>query len=261
MITKTKLCKVCKAEIAKNANPCPHCGANQWSSFKKMTVCKTCGNNIARSANVCPHCGANQWSSFTKMTLCKTCGGKIAKSANVCPNCGAKQNVALIAVRVITVIVAMLLILAILSPLINSSGRNGNATQPSASVGTSAPPTTDAATETNTAPQAISITATDIWKAYSDNTVNADSLYKNKLIAVSGTISNIGQDLITKAPCVSINSGDAYGIYAVQCYFPKNGDQNDKIASLSDGDFITIYGTCQGTPILQVQLSNCYLPE
>lgn len=106
----------------------------------------------------------------------------------------------------------------------------------------------------------ISISAESLWSAYDENKVNADDLYKDELLAVSGTIIDIGQDLITKAPCVSLDTGDSLGLYAVQCFFPKNGDQDDLIAALSDGDYITIYGTCEGTPVLQVQLYKCYLP-
>lgn len=107
----------------------------------------------------------------------------------------------------------------------------------------------------------ISISAEDLWNAYDENKVNADNLYKDELLAVSGTIIDIGQDLVTKAPCISLDTGDSLGLYAVQCFFPKNGEQDDLIAALSDGDYITIYGTCNGTPILQVQLSKCYLSE
>lgn len=133
------------------------------------------------------------------------------------------------------------------SPSHAVSGQPGNA------------PAVDVApTPTPIAP--ISISAEDLWKAYDDNKVNADSLYKDELLAVSGTIIDIGQDLVTKAPCVSLDTGDSIGLYTVQCFFPKNGEQDDLIAALSDGDYITIYGTCEGTPILKVQLSKCYLP-
>lgn len=106
--------------------------------------------------------------------------------------------------------------------------------------------------------EAIYVSAKDLWSAYSDNAVKADGLYKGELLAVTGTISNIGQDMITKAPCVSLKTNDSLGIYSIQCFFPKNGDQTDQIADLSDGDIVTIYGTCQGVPIANVQLSDCY---
>lgn len=119
---------------------------------------------------------------------------------------------------------------------------------------------TEPAQESNT-PAFIPVSAEELWTAYSENAVNADRQYKDQLIAVTGTISDIGQDLITKAPCISLESGNDFGLYAVQCFFPKNGEQEDFIASLSDGDSVTIIGECKGIPVANVQLSNCYFEE
>lgn len=88
-----------------------------------------------------------------------------------------------------------------------------------------------------------------MWAAYKENTVNADALYKDKILVVTGTIQNIGQDIVTKAPCISIETNDGYGLYPIQCFFPKNGDQTDLIAQLKDGDQIVIAGKCDGIPL------------
>ena len=106
-------------------------------------------------------------------------------------------------------------------------------------------------------PEEITISATDLWAAYKENTVNADALYKDKILVVTGTIQNIGQDIVTKAPCISIETNDGYGLYPIQCFFPKNGDQTDLIAQLKDGDQIVIAGKCDGIPLAQVQLTKC----
>lgn len=105
----------------------------------------------------------------------------------------------------------------------------------------------------------VAVTAKDLWEAYSENKVNADNLYKGKMLAVTGVIVDIGQDALTKAPCISLETGDGpICLYPIQCFFPKNGEQTDAIANLSDGDIITIYGKCDGTPLVYVQLYNCY---
>ena len=54
-------------------------------------------------------------------------------------------------------------------------------------------------------------------------------------MVVTGTIQNIGQDVLTKAPCISRETNDGYGLYPIQCFFPKDGDQTDLIAQLKDG--------------------------
>lgn len=110
---------------------------------------------------------------------------------------------------------------------------------------------------TDSQPEEITISATDLWAAYKENTVNADALYKDKILVVTGTIQNIGQDIVTKAPCISIETNDGYGLYPIQCFFPKNGDQTDLIAQLKDGDQIVIAGKCDGIPLAQVQLTKC----
>lgn len=106
-------------------------------------------------------------------------------------------------------------------------------------------------------PEEITISAADLWAAYKENTVNADALYKDKILVVTGTIQNIGQDIVTKAPCISLETNDGYGLYPLQCFFSKDGDQTDLIAQLKDGDYITIVGECDGVPLTQVQLSDC----
>ena len=106
-------------------------------------------------------------------------------------------------------------------------------------------------------PEEITISATDLWAAYKENTVYSDALYKDKILVVTGTIQNIGQDIVTKAPCISIETNDGYGLYPIQCFFPKNGDQTDLIAQLKDGDQIVIAGKCDGIPLAQVQLTKC----
>lgn len=72
-------------------------------------------------------------------------------------------------------------------------------------------------------PEEITISATDLWAAYKENTVNADALYKDKILVVTGTIQNIGQDIVTKAPCISIETNDGYGLYPIQCFSQRTG--------------------------------------
>lgn len=174
----------------------------------------------------------------TKMMKCKACGAEIAKSAKACPHCGAKTHQgAYIAVAVISVVAVFAVVLCIVQTFTGNQPSNKD----------------DARTD------AIEISAQDLWKAYADNEVSADSLYKDKTLSVTGTISNIGKDIIFDTPCVSLSTGDQFGLNAIQCFFPKEDNENEAIMKLQNGQTITIIGTCTGTPVTNVQLSACSL--
>ena len=102
----------------------------------------------------------------------------------------------------------------------------------------------------------ISVSARNLYNAYTQNAVNADALYKNKRVAVTGVITNIGQDMVTKKPCISLDSGSDLNLYPVQCFFQESSSD---LASLRDGDSVTIVGECTGFFVANVQLSDCTL--
>lgn len=178
---------------------------------------------------------------MAKMVKCKTCGKEIAKSAKVCPNCGAKQHQG---VNIACGIIGLIMAFAIIGIVLSSTGGDTNTTG------------TGGQTDAGQKAEVIKISAEDLYSAYVENAVNADNLYKNKTIEITGTVTNIGQDAITKNPCISLASGDALNIYPVQCFFSSS---NDQIAALRDGDTVTIVGKCTGYSIAFVQLSGCKL--
>ena len=171
----------------------------------------------------------------SKLVTCKSCGTDIAKTASRCPKCGAKQHqAALIACVLIIFFTVILCAVVLMQP---NKGPGSGSTQE--------PP--------------VQISAIDLRKAYDENVVNADALYKDHVISVTGTIADITQDVITKNPCVSLSSEDSLGIYTVQCFFDESDEMTGKIASLKDGDSVTIVGRCSGRPLANVQLINCSL--
>lgn len=177
----------------------------------------------------------------TKLTKCKTCGADIAKDAKTCPSCGAKNKVLHPIRGVIAGIIAIIFSIVLYQALTTPSSPSGK-------------------TEETPMPY-YKISATDLWTAYDSNKVNADNLYKDKLIVVTGTISGITQDIATKDPCVLLDTGNPLNLYPIQCFFPDDKNGNEAIAALKDGDYVAIAGTCMGTPVVHVQLSNCYLTE
>lgn len=106
--------------------------------------------------------------------------------------------------------------------------------------------------------QAISTTATKLAQAYIDNEVNADVLYKGKTLNVSGSIKDIGKDILD-TPYVTLESNPSDYFTYVQCMFNK-GDEA-KLATLKKGTQITIQGKEDGK-LGNVLIRNCsILPQ
>lgn len=115
---------------------------------------------------------------------------------------------------------------------------------------------TTTAGEITTAEEVIQVTAQDLLETYKSNEIKGDELYKDKRLQVTGTIANIGKDLLDK-PYVSINSGEQFEVYSVQCFF-KDKDEIAKLGDLNKGDEITITGTNSGYT-LNILLKDCKL--
>lgn len=103
--------------------------------------------------------------------------------------------------------------------------------------------------------EVIAITAAELYQAYEDNEVAADQKYKGKTLEVSGTINNIGKDIIDRM-YITLDTGDI--ILSVQVYFKK--EHEDVIASLSKGQDVTIIGTGDGQS-MNVMIKNAQIKE
>ncbi|CAM1343228.1 OB-fold protein [Tenacibaculum aestuarii] len=96
------------------------------------------------------------------------------------------------------------------------------------------------------------VTAKQLFDTYEKNEVAADEKYKNKKIAVTGIINEIGKD-ITNAPYVSLKVDF---LKNVTCYF--SSENNKIISKLQKGQKITIAGTCKGKSLnMLVVVKNC----
>lgn len=199
-----------------------------------------------------------------KMMECKTCGAMIAKSAKTCPQCGAQQTptALLIVAYVIAGIGFFFLFLLIFSGVLGDTDGTDEQND-------SEPSTVDAQEEPANVPEEpeepeeaepapIEITAEQLWSEYSANEVAASDLYEGETLLISGTIQGISEDILTNDPCITLSSGDALGVYGIQCFFTNDADR-ETISKLSNGEYITIKGRCTGKTIV-VQLTNCVLP-
>lgn len=105
--------------------------------------------------------------------------------------------------------------------------------------------------------------AEDLMSEYDANIVNADNIYTNTVMIVSGTVSSIGKTNGDSILTVMLNSGTYF--YGVQLNFKTT--QTDSVASLSEGDIVTAIGKCTGKSGKQliildgnnVMIENCYL--
>ena len=94
-------------------------------------------------------------------------------------------------------------------------------------------------------------TPEDLYASYRENEVAADEKFKNKKVAITGTISDIGKD-ITNRPYISFK---VEFLESVTCYFSK--ENISAIAKLSKGDEVIIVGECEGLILKNVVLSDC----
>ena len=104
----------------------------------------------------------------------------------------------------------------------------------------------------------ITVSAVDIAKEYKDNEVAAETKYKGKKVEISGTINNIGKDVLDDVYIV-LSNGDEYSIINnVQCYF-KDKEQISKVAELQKGQEVILIGTVNSSIAGTVMVKDCYI--
>ena len=86
---------------------------------------------------------------------------------------------------------------------------------------------------------AIQVTAKGVYQEMQDNQVACKNKYDGKVVAISGTIEDIGTNIYGQE-YITFDVGDPYSLDGVQCFF-KN-DQMDYLSTLSKGQSITLYG-------------------
>lgn len=99
----------------------------------------------------------------------------------------------------------------------------------------------------------ITVNATVLSAEYQENEIAADEKYKGKILLVSGTIDDIGKDLMDSI-YVSLSDGEEFSFSGVQCFF--SDSQTSVAAKLKKGQTITIKGKCDGL-MGNVLLNGC----
>lgn len=102
---------------------------------------------------------------------------------------------------------------------------------------------------------AIKVDAKKLNADYEANEVSADQQYKGKIVEVSGTIKDIGKDILDD-PYVSLESGNV--IFTVQCMFDKS--DSNQLASLSKAQKINLRGKVSGK-LGNVIIKDCQIVQ
>lgn len=97
------------------------------------------------------------------------------------------------------------------------------------------------------------VTSIDLYNEYNTNVLRADKLYKDKLIEITGYITNISNSW--NIPSVSLNI-DGNMFNNVTCKF-KGQTQIDNITKLNIGDKVVFRGTCTGQTMGSIFLEKC----
>lgn len=222
---------------------CPRCGT-QLSHFRlhhcpvpqpSMLSCPRCNTQAPNGTRFCPNCGLQ----FEQPT--PTSGQPVHPASP--PKKGNPFVIGCLG------LLGLFVVIGVIGNLVGGDKGSGSSSSSPASSDTSDSSSSDSSSE----PAAISISANQLSSAYNANELAADDKYKDKVLAVSGTVDSIGKD-ITDTPYVTLQAnGDLLGI---QCMF--DNQYKEQLSKLHKGQQIQIHGTCKGKT-LNVLLADCTL--
>jgi tetratricopeptide (TPR) repeat protein len=98
----------------------------------------------------------------------------------------------------------------------------------------------------------IRIAADKLMAEYQNNQIAANARYKDKSLAVTGIVANVGKD-IGDTVYVTLETGVM--VFKIQCFFKKGGDT--ALAQIVSGVQLTVIGRCDG----KVEEGNILLKE
>lgn len=182
--------------------------------------------------------------------ICKKCGKQIDDKAVVCVHCGTATPAAKPKQPFYKKWWFWLIAVIVVIAVIGSAGgsETPNPTDPGATISSSSAETTK---QTEAPEEIIEISAAELFAAYDENEVAADNKYKGKKLKITGTVEDIGKDILDDT-YITLDCGEL--IFSIQCYFAN--DQLSAVAELKKGDTITLIGVCKGETG-NVIIKNC----
>lgn len=98
------------------------------------------------------------------------------------------------------------------------------------------------------------VTVAQLIADYESNEIKADSIYKDKLVLVTGIVDRVSKDTLGNV-YVSLGDGEDFSLNSIQCYFLNE----DMVSELKKGDSIQIAGKCIGITLISPEFINCYV--
>lgn len=101
----------------------------------------------------------------------------------------------------------------------------------------------------------VAIGGEELYQAYDQDRDNADRLYTDKVVKVTGIVDTIQEDAVNNKYVV-LDVGDEWGW--IDCYLHEN--HTDVADQYRQGDEITLIGLCKGMSI-GIKLDECVITE
>lgn len=188
---------------------------------------------------------------------CKKCTKDIPVKAKVCPECHSKLTMP-VWQKILIVIGALIIISAIASNSNKTVSTNTTATSDkTVNANTKTDKSDTKSTEAPKKAFDLEITGEELAKAFEDNEIKANGLYKDKTAKITGTVTDIGE--ILGQTYLVLKSNKEFAITSTQCYF-EDKEQIKKIANISKGDKVTLIGKIEGKS-LNVSVKGCYFTK
>lgn len=197
------------------------------------------------------------------MIKCAVCGEPIAKSAKFCPKCGAKVKKPwykkwYMWILVFYIVSLLLSILAYVDS--NDANTPDTSTQTTQQQTTEQQTTGQQANQQQTSQQknvqssGIVVTADELAAAYSENEAKGNTLYKGKIIELSGTVTGFGHIGFGNQSYINLATNTDTSI---QCYFM--GDNGAaQVAQIKEDDFVNVVGEVKGKTLV-IEVDRCQL--
>ena len=164
---------------------------------------------------------------------CKECKSEISSKAGKCPSCGIKVSKTSNLTKIVLVVMAIFVIIDVIS---------GEAEKKLTSAPASAPE------------NVVEVSAQKMAKDYDQNEARADSIYKGKLIKITGVISSISKDLYDNT-VVSLKGVNMFADVHAEI----NKNEESKAINLLKGSKIVMQCRSKGEVVKSPMLGECVI--
>jgi|GEM_PF-3800275 len=181
------------------------------------------------------------------LVTCKECNNRISDTADKCPLCGAKNKKK---TSLFTWILGGLFAFIVWGGITESKIAAHHAKNNSTTHAYAAEP--EYQTQVVQPEEVITTTAVEMSREYENNEARADSIYKDKLIQISGKVSSITKDFSDNTVVQLSGIDDFHDVHA-----GLNESEETKAINLQKGQKITLRCKSKGEVIASAMLDNC----